>query len=539
MELTVANVLLAFVALLAVEVVSVIFHMRERYRLRAFPGPKPAPLLGNLPELRRKTNFIAYADWAKQYGPQFRIFLGHQPVVVLADPELVREVGIKKFKAFHDRSIAPLNPEGGKQKLAGDAGILPSRGAYWTTLRAAMQPLFHTSSLVSYDPIMNQALDTLLANLEAPAASGEPVDMWNQLGRMTMQVLGTAAFGVPFNTQVAVGEEDSELVKASNAVFTMGFARLRTMVMLTLPRALWPLGSLLTSKLGGQQGRKIRQASITVWRTSSALVQNARKRAAEEGEVIAAAQEDWKWWDESTAHAFKDVMPARNSIIDMMMRAKDKLTGAGLTDRQIAANCNTLILAGHETTANTLTFTIFLVARHPDVERKLLAEIDAFGDRQPGLEDLDKHFPYAEAVIKESMRMYPAVVQTGRTAEEDSMVGGRLIPKGTWVHFAIYSIHHNPAYWPQPAVFRPERFLCQAECANRHPNAFLPFGLGPRMCIGWRMADQEARIALIRLYQRFVFRLQPEALKTVPELRVGITLSFKDGLPVTVVPRNR
>jgi cytochrome P450 len=200
---------------------------------------------------------------------------------------------------------------------------------------------------------------------------------------------------------------------------------------------------------------------------------------------------------------------------------------------EVASQINTFLLAGYETTASALAFTVYHVARNPEKEAKLLAEVDAFGrSRAPTLEDLDQ-LPYLDAVFNEALRVSPpAAFGTIRVAREDMDICGCKIRKGWYLNTAQFSTHRNPKYWEDSEAFKPERFMDGKAAANP---AFSPFGDGGRNCIGLRFAKAEAKIALIRLYQHHTLRLVPgqEPLET----RTTITMSPKHGVMVTVHPR--
>lgn len=267
---------------------------------------------------------------------------------------------------------------------------------------------------------------------------------------------------------------------------------------------------------------------------NGALGTGAQGGAAKGG----AAGDRWQWWEtDYSNHIFKDVTPAPDSLINMLSSAVNYSTGSGLTDRQIAAQSNTMIAAGYETTAATLSFAVYLLARNPAAAAKLVEEIDenCDGDGDISMPDLAR-FPYSEAVINETLRMMPAAVFVTREATVDATVGGIFIPKGTYIGIPIYAMHYNERFFHEPATFRPERFLSPTEVA-RMQHAFVPFGMGPRMCIGLKLALEEARIALIRMYQRFTFHLDPTRNQVPLPVKIGITMSARDGVWVVPVPR--
>ena len=222
----------------------------------------------------------------------------------------------------------------------------------------------------------------------------------------------------------------------------------------------------------------------------------------------------------------------RGDLLSMLLLAEDE-NGERMTDLQARDEAVTLFLAGHETTANTLNWTWWLLAQHPEVEAKLHAELDSvLGGRPPKLEDL-RRLPYTDIVIKEALRLMPAVWSVSRTAAEDTEVCGYPMPEGTTAQVMIYLLHRHPEHWKRPKDFLPERWL-DPEIENMHKYAYLPFAGGPRVCIGNSFAIMEANLLLATIAQRYQLRLvdgveiKPAAL---------ITMFPRDGLPMRLEAR--
>jgi cytochrome P450 len=202
--------------------------------------------------------------------------------------------------------------------------------------------------------------------------------------------------------------------------------------------------------------------------------------------------------------------------------------GQGMSNEQVRDEVMTLFLAGHETTANALSWAFYALTQNPDVEARLHAELDGvLGGRTPVLADLP-NLPYTRQVFSEAMRLYPPAWIMGRTAIGPDEIGGYTIPAGATIIFSQYLMHRNPAYWPNPDCFDPERFAPGHE-ADRPRYAYFPFGGGPRLCIGEPFAWMEGQLLLASLAQNWRFRLAPGA---VIEPEPSITLRLKHGLPV-------
>jgi cytochrome P450 len=222
----------------------------------------------------------------------------------------------------------------------------------------------------------------------------------------------------------------------------------------------------------------------------------------------------------------------KGDLLSLFMRAEDEETGERMTDQQLRDEVMTMMLAGHETTANALIWTWYLLAQHPDVEAQLTAELDAvLGGRVPAIADLP-NLSYTLKVVQESMRLYPPVYIISRSATQDDEIGGYHVPAGTTVSMSPYAMHRHPDYWDDPDRFDPERFNAEAVSA-RHRFVYIPFAAGPRQCIGNTFALTEAQLVLATVAQRYRLRLVPDH---PVEAVAAITLRPRNGVRVTLQP---
>jgi cytochrome P450 len=221
----------------------------------------------------------------------------------------------------------------------------------------------------------------------------------------------------------------------------------------------------------------------------------------------------------------QDNAQANGDLLSMLLRVRDEETGAGFSDEQLRNETITFLLAGHETTANALTWTFYLLSQHPEVERQLRDEVDTvLGGRTPTIEDLSR-LSFTKMVIKEAMRLYPPIWIIERHVIHDDTVGGFSLPAGSAVVVAPYALHRHPSFWEAPDEFNPARF------ANRTPEAYIPFGAGPRFCIGREFAMLEAQLIIAMVAQSFHLALLPgHRVEPLP----GITLRVRNGLLMTL-----
>lgn len=216
----------------------------------------------------------------------------------------------------------------------------------------------------------------------------------------------------------------------------------------------------------------------------------------------------------------------RDDLMQMLLDSRYEDTEEGMTDQQLIDEAAILFVAGHETSANTLSWTLYLLAQHPDVLKKVKAELNTVcPGRAPTFAEL-RQLTYLTQVINESMRLYPPAWITDRVPLEDDQVNGITIPKGTMVSVFIYGLHHQKESWNEPEVFRPERFNNENR-KNRPPFSFMPFGGGPRLCIGNNFAMMEIQLVLAAVLRRFKIRINTDYPISVKPL---ITLRPANGI---------
>jgi cytochrome P450 len=221
-------------------------------------------------------------------------------------------------------------------------------------------------------------------------------------------------------------------------------------------------------------------------------------------------------------------------LLSMLMSAKDEETREQMTDRQLRDEVMTIVAAGHETTANALSWTFYLLSKHPEITGRLVREVaTVLGDRKPTLQDLPR-LTFTRAVLDESMRLYPPAWMVERQALVDDEVGGFRIPRGAIVAISPYFLQRHPRYWERPEIFDPDRFTAP-EAAQRPKYTYLPFGGGPRFCIGNSFAIMEAQIILAMVVRRWSLAMVP-GFPVV--LEPSVTLRPLHGLLMNRAPRS-
>jgi len=320
------------------------------------------------------------------------------------------------------------------------------------------------------------------------------VDVMDWFSQLTFEVILSTAFGIEANIQMG---ENTEILQKAQAIFRI------PLIVRQIGRL--PFGTLFFSLMGAVFGN---QPTYFL-----GIVDEIIKSRRQQGLTV------------------------RKDLLQLMMMAKDETTVEGvsrLTDEEIVAQTVFFLLAGYETSSNTLSFTAYFLATNPDIQEKLRTEIKEAMESNTdiSLYDLTHSIEYLDCVIKESQRMCPPGAQSNRECSEDYDLNGIHIPAGTEIVIPIYALHHDPDAWLNPEMFDPERFRGPSKDAI-HAFQFLPFGAGPRNCIGMRFALMEIKIALVKILLKYKFVQSPET--QVPlVLHPGGTLSARDGVHVRV-----
>ncbi|EER89953.1 cytochrome P450 711A1 isoform X1 [Sorghum bicolor] len=512
----------------AVAVFFLLYFYAPQWAVRGVPGPPALPVVGHLPLLARHGPDI-FGLLAKKYGPIFRFHLGRQPLVIVADPELCREVGVRQFKLIPNRSLpAPIAGSPLHQKGL----FFTSRDERWSAMRNTIISLYQPSHLAGLVPTMQRCIERAADAILAPGVqqNGDgdvdvDVDFSDLSLKLATDIIGQAAFGVDFGL-TASGDPGGEA-----AEFIREHVHSTTSLKMDLSAPLSVALGLVAPALQGPVRRLLSRVPGTAdWKVART---NARLRARVD-EVVAArarARERRRHGEARTKDFLSAVLDARDRSAALREL---------LTPDHVSALTYEHLLAGSATTAFTLSSAVYLVAGHPEVEAKLLAEVDGFGPRGavPTADDLHHRFPYLDQVIMEAMRFYTVSPLIARVTSRRTELGGHELPKGTWLWMAPGVLSRDAAsFFPDPGAFRPERFdPASEEQRGRHPCAHIPFGIGPRACVGQRFALQELKLSMVHLYQRFLFRRSPQ-MESPPELQFGIVLNFKNGVKLVAVER--
>lgn len=386
-----------------------------------------------------------------------RIGLTHGHLV--SDPALIRHVLLDNA-ANYDKHTPAFDAV----RVVLGNGMLTSSGAFWKRQRRISQPAFHGDSVRHFGPIMSTLAMECADGWEAVAVAGGTVDACADMMRVTLRIVSEALFGDDL-----AGDADE-----INRVFPTILACLAARVAFPIRPPLW-----LPTPNNRRLGPPLDALNAVVAR----LIATKRRRLATGGS--------------ETGH---------RDLLTILMLARDAETGEAMSDAQLRDEVMTLLIAGHETTANALSWLWVLLDRHPDEQERLRTEIvAATGGRPPTVDDVAK-LPRLRAVISETLRLYPPVWMFDRRALGSDELAGTQIARGDLVIFCPYALHRLPQLWSDPEAFRPERFEPGRE-EQKNKFAYLPFSAGPRTCLGNSFAMIESQIIVGTLLSRFRTRL--------------------------------
>ncbi|MEM8909110.1 MAG: cytochrome P450 [Bacteroidota bacterium] len=452
------------------------------------PAFREPPLIPRWRALQNLLRFVSNPipvldNYTQELGDTFCLYMGgKEKAIMTSNPHIIQHVLQKNHRNYRKSAIQV-------DQLAHfiGKGLLTSEGAYWLQQRRLIQPGFHRNRLAGLVEIMLTEIDLFLDQLSAKADGKQTIDI--------AQVMLEMAFIIVAKSLFSTGVEKQVLDQLSHNI-----TAIQSYVI-----------------------RQIRQPYLLPWFKLTKAKQQHEQLAHRSNRIIL-----------DIIHQRRQSQTRPDDLLEMLLDARYEDTGTGMNDQQLLEESLILFVAGHETSANALAWTWYLLGQHPEVVQQIREEFNqVLGDRRPQFSDLPQ-LAYLQRVIQESMRLFPPAWITDRVPIQTDQVQGFEFPKDMIVGLYIYGVHHDPKYWPNPHQFDPSRFE-KARIKERPAYAYLPFGGGPRQCIGNNFAMMEIQLILIRMLQRFDLSLVPnQDIQLYPM----ITLRPKQGIFVTMKKRS-
>ncbi|MBI1276802.1 MAG: cytochrome P450 [Anaerolineaceae bacterium] len=417
--------------------------------------------------------------------------IGASGVGEMRVPFIMRVFYLMKPEDIH-ALLVQHNDEAGKVELIARIarttfgnGILFSNGAMWKRQRKLMQPVFHHAHVKAYGERMVNIAKQHIAQWKP----NNVLDLANEMHAITLRIVVDTLFS---------GDATGEIDEIREAIHDIGagFSAQAQSVFLALMPDWFPAPALRQKNRGAKKFNRILERLIA-----------ERRKLGE-------------------ANSPQDLLTS-------LMFTKDSDTGETMSNEQLRGELLTLYVAGHETTANLLAWSLHFISKYPEVAQKLLVEVDLLEGKPPTTEDLAR-LPYSKMILQETLRMRPPVWFMQRQSAVPLTINGRSYPKNAMFFILVYANHHNPAVFTEPNIFRPERWANDAE-KNLPKGAYTPFSTGARICIGNGFAMMEAQLLLTLIMQRFQITLLDEA--QIPK-GTPITLSFAKPVRMQISPIN-
>ena len=437
-------------------------------QLNKLPSPKGFALLGDLIDFGRiPLEFSLKAS--QEYGDLVDLSIGSSKFYLFNHPRLIEEVLSKHQDSVKDYSYRALEYVFGN-------GIFLSHGATWKHNRRLMQSAFNRNRLATYADRVVVDVSLMLDSWR----TGEVRQLHREMSLLTVKIIMQTMFGVDAT------ETAAEITTALDTIMLQYYRQAETFFI--FPNWLPTLGNWRANRATNQLNEIVETIIV-------------KRRQGLQG----------------------------NDLLSTMLNAQDE-AGKPLSDRQIRDEVMTLLIAGHETTANAITWTLMLLAQNPEAEAKLVAEIQAvIGDRLPTIDDLPQ-LPYTKMVIQESMRLYPPAWILGRELIRDCNIAGYHFTRGTVIYFSQWVVQRDRRFFDNPEQFNPDRWVNNLE--ERLPRCtYFPFGAGARACIGKAFSMMETTLVLTMMLQKFRLTLAPDhSIELLP----SFTLRPKQGVKMII-----
>ncbi|XP_066461089.1 cytochrome P450 3A9-like [Eleutherodactylus coqui] len=434
------------------------------FKKLGIPGPSPLPFIGTFLGYRKGVHKFDM-ECFKKYGKLWGLYDGRQPVLAILDPLIIKTILVKECHTnFTNRRNFGLN---GPLESA----ITNAKDEQWKRIRTVLSPTFTSGKLKEMFQIMNHYSNTLVRNIQVYVDEDEPCAMKDVLGAYTMDVVASSSFSVNIDS---LNKPNDPFVTQTKKLLKVGLFNPVLILVVIFP--------FLSPVLNWLNFNFIPIDLLHFYMNAITSFKEERKKGNHSGRV----------------DFLQLMMDSR--VEDASGLSKEQ---KALTDTEIMAQSVIFLLAGFETTSSTLTYVFYNLATHPDVQKKLQEEVDSYlSDKASPTYDILMQMEYLDMVIQETLRMYPPAGRLKRVSKQTVEINGVTIPKGMVCVIPAYVLHHDPEFWPEPEEFHPERFSKENR-ANHTPYTFLPFGDGPRNCIGMRFAMLSMKVAITSILQHF------------------------------------
>ncbi|KAL4230411.1 Cytochrome P450 3A4 [Mactra antiquata] len=475
-------------------------YYQTSLKRRGIPGPTPKWIMGNMKDLIEEGVYGSDRRYAETYGRYCSFYFGNHPVIMVFDPEIIHEITIAQFSKFYNRGDTVIPTERWQNSINN------AKGSKWKYLRSVIQPAFSSAKIKVMSPIIRKSFDELLSILNNNV--GEEIDISERYSALTMDVICTTAFGIEVNSQK---NKEDPFVKHASKVLGVGLTNYVLMLNFIFPTPF--IRKIIMRITGDWTDRK---AMDFLTQTVKQAIEMRMKDSSVDYHDLLKLMMDTQM-NTNGEHGI-----SVNKTFEQMKQD-------GMSDEDIVINGIIMLAAGYDTTSSLLTWITYYLALYPDHQVRLYEEIQQIvgtNHRDVTFDDIMK-MEFLEMFMQETLRLKSPAGRFNRQPKVDVEIKGLKFKKGDDITIGTHGIHSNPLYWPDPDKFDPERFAPE----NKHkiiPYSYLPFGAGPRNCVGMKLALAEAKMVIVHLLQRMRV-LKSSKFTDPPKMRSGGGLLRIDG----------
>ncbi|XP_071830914.1 cytochrome P450 3A24-like [Apostichopus japonicus] len=494
---------------LAVDYWKMLYFVRN-----GIPAPLPIPVFGTMFSYTKGLTFDL-VEKRRKYGKIYGMYVG-QACIAVNDVDVLQAVLISRFSSLSNRSKLPY------KDAPFDKAVSNAQDGHWKSVRNTVSPAFSGNKLKQMNPLINECCDRLVRNIHKQMENQGFIQCKDLFGSYSMEVVASVFFGLQVDCQ---SNPDDPFTKHASEAFRNAFVTMKAILPFLVPG----LGKLYDLLGVSVTDPKIKRFFLGVIAKALELREKGEVKRMDILQLMADAHH---------LDSSKEDQTTEDPLVHEGTASGSSQRKAALTTEEIMANAYVFFLAGYETTNTALCLTSYLLATHPEKQDKLFEEVKKFAPRR---EDVTykvlSQMEYLDCFVRESLRLFPPISVLDRINDKsDIVIKDLLIPKGFRIFVPVYAIHHDPEIWEDPEEFQPERFNKENR-GKIHPASWLPFGDGPRNCIGMRLAMMEIKFGIIRVLQEY-------KLKTCSETEIPPVLNArspflcpKNGVKLQLVTR--
>ncbi|XP_071834353.1 cytochrome P450 3A11-like [Apostichopus japonicus] len=463
----------------AIVVISYDFWKKSFFKRKGIPCERPLPFIGHYHKMLTKGLIQVTLDMGKHPSKVHGLFLG-SPFILIHDPEILKEVMVRNFSHFYNRTLPPFDD------YPLNKALTALQGSRWRKVRNTITPAFSASKMKPIAALLNDSCDSLIKHMRTKISIDPDVEVKKIFGNMTMDCIAKGGFGIQVDSQE---NPDSPFVKNARAFVDINFYNPFLILSIFLPQ----IGPICNYFDVGLIANKAKKFFVDVTQQAMHIRQDEEVKRVDILQLMV------------NAHKTNEGSNDSEDIPEIAGEDSGKSNKTDLTDAEIIAQTLLFFLAGYDTTNIALSLAAYSLATHPEVQERLFQEIqEKAPDRDSVNYDTVNKMEYLDMVLSETLRCYPPASVVDRVCQEPITIGKYHFEKGQQLFVNIMALHHDPDQWEDPEKFDPERFTKEAKEA-RNPFSYLPFGTGPRNCIGMRFAMLVLKTALVRMVQNFKF----------------------------------